>query len=423
MSKCSNLHYTRAHALELRRRLGEPRRFMQVVAGPRQTGKTTLVRQVLQEWGETSHYASADEPTLRDRTWLVEQWEVGRALAHQAGRQGAVLALDEIQKIPQWAETVKRLWDEDTATAVPLRVVLLGSAPLLVGQGLSESLAGRFELLHVPHWSLAEMKAAFGFTLAEYLYFGGYPGGAKLADDPARWRRYIVDSLVETTIARDILLLTRVDKPALLRQLFQLACTYSGQILSYTKMLGQLQDAGNTTTLAHYLDLLAGAGMVTGLPKYSGSVVRQRGSIPKLQAYNTALLTAPSGLSPEEAQADREFWGHLVESAVGAHLVNAGAAGTCAVHYWRQGNREVDFVVQIGRQLLAIEVKAGRRRDALPGMGLFLKEYPQARPLLVGGDGIPLERFLSQDVSSWASDDPARSASAKTRDPRRKKGS
>ena len=396
MSEPHAAGYVRSLADALRRRLGEPRRFLQVVAGPRQTGKTTLVRQVLTEWGEAAHYASADEPTLRDRAWLVEEWEVGRAIARASGPAGAVLALDEIQKIPQWSETVKRLWDEDTADGLPLRVVVLGSAPLLVQRGLSESLAGRFEILHVPHWSFSEMKDAFGFSLDDYLYFGAYPGAAPLRDDPVRWRRYILDSLVETTLARDVLLLTRVDKPALLRQLFQLACSYSGQILSYTKMLGQLQDAGNTTTLAHYLNLLAGAGMVTGLPKYSGSVVRQRGSIPKLQVYNTALLTAQSGLSPEEARADREFWGHLVESAVGTHLVNAGASGTCAVHYWRHRNHEVDFVVQIGKQLLAVEVKSGRRREALPGIALFRKEYPRARPLLVGGDGLPLERFLSR---------------------------
>lgn len=399
MSNVENPDYRRAHVQELRRRLDEPRRFLQVIAGPRQTGKTTLVRQVLQAWGGAAHYASADEPTLRDRSWLVQQWEVGRTIARTAGTTGAVLALDEIQKVPEWSETVKRLWDEDTADGLPLRAVVLGSAPLLVQRGLSESLAGRFEILHVPHWSFSEMKDAFGFTLDEYLYFGGYPGAAPLTEDPARWRRYIVDSLVETTLARDVLLLTRVDKPALLRQLFQLACSYSGQILSYTKMLGQLQDAGNTTTLAHYLNLLTGAGMVTGLPKYSGSVVRQRGSIPKLQVYNTALVAAQSGLSPEEARADREFWGHLVESAVGAHLVNAAASGTGAVHYWRHQNREVDFVVQVGKEVLAIEVKSGRRRDALPGIALFLKEHPGARPLLVGGDGIPLDRFLSQQFS------------------------
>lgn len=402
MSKLTNPDYMRPLGGELRRRLMEPRRFLQVLAGPRQTGKTTLVRQVLREWGEAAHYASADEPTLRDRTWLVAQWEAARAIARDAGPRGAVLALDEIQKIPAWAETVKGLWDEDAARGIPLRVVVLGSAPLLVQRGLSESLAGRFEILSVPHWSFVEMRDAFGFGLEDYLYFGGYPGGAALTGEPDRWRRYILDSLVETTISRDVLLLTRVDKPALLRQLFQLACSYSGQVLSYTKMLGQLQDAGNATTLAHYLRLLQGAGMVTGLPRYSGSAVRQRGSIPKLQVFNTALITAPSGLSPREARGEPEFWGRLVESAVGAHLVNAEAVGLCAVYYWRHGDHEVDFVVQAGKHLLAIEVKSGRRREALPGLDRFLKEHPRARPLLVGEDGIPLERFLTRNVLDWA---------------------
>ncbi len=404
MSKPRRPEYIRVHARELSQRLEEPRRFLQVVAGPRQTGKTTLVRQVLVGWEEAAHYASADEPTLRDRSWLFQQWEVGRSIARDAGPSGAVLALDEIQKIPQWAETVKRLWDEDTARGTPLHVVVLGSAPLLVQQGLSESLAGRFEILRVPHWAFTEMKDAFGFDLDAYLYFGGYPGGAPLIADPVRWARYIVDSLIETTIARDVLLLTRVDKPALLRQLFRLGCRYSGQILSYTKMLGQLQDAGNTTTLAHYLDLLSGAGMLTGLSKYSGSAVRQRGSSPKLQVLNTALITAQSGLSLEEARSDGEFWGRLVESAVGAHLANAATAGECAVHYWRERNREVDFVVCSGKRVVAIEVKSGRRRESLPGIAEFTKIYPTSRSLLVGGDGIPVERFLAQSVLDWLGD-------------------
>ena len=312
-------------------------------------GKTTLVQQVLAQLDRPTVFVSADEPALRDRSWLAAQWDRARLLAQDAGKQGAVLALDEVQKIPGWSEAVKRLWDEDTRARLPLRVVLLGSAPLLVQRGLSESLAGRFEILHLPHWSFAEMRAAFGFSLEQYLYFGGYPGAAPLMNDPPRWRRYLLDALVETTIARDVLLLTRVDKPALLRRLFELGCRYSGQVLSYTKMLGQLHDAGNTTTLAHYLELLAGAGMLTGLSKYSGKEVRSRGSSPKLQVFNTALLTAQSGLTPAEARTDGEFWGRLTESAVGAHLANAAACGVCELFYWREGNREVDFVVRAGR--------------------------------------------------------------------------
>src|SRR3990172_2596029 len=247
VSKPPSPSFQRDYAAVLASRLGEPRRFLHVVAGPRQVGKTTLVQQVLAAFNRPSVFVSADEPALRDTAWLAAQWERARLLTKDAGKHGAVLALDEAQKVSGWSEAVKRLWDEDTRARLPLRVVLLGSAPLLVQRGLAESLAGRFEILHLPHWSFAEMRAAFGYSLEQYLYFGGYPGAAPLADDPPRWRRYLLDALIETTIARDVLLLTRVDKPALLRRLFELGCRYSGQVLSYTKMLCQLHDAGNTT--------------------------------------------------------------------------------------------------------------------------------------------------------------------------------
>lgn len=393
--------FERVQAKILELRLLEPRRFLQVIAGARQVGKTTLVGQVLARLDLPAVSASADEPTLGDRSWLSAQWDRARLLADGAGKLGAILALDEVQKIPGWAETVKRLWDEDTKAKRPLKVVLLGSAPLLVQQGLTESLAGRFEVLRVPHWSFAEMREAFGFSLEQYLYFGGYPGAASLIGDPQRWRRYLLDSLIETTLSRDVLLMTRVDKPALLRRLFELGCRYSGQVLSYTKMLGQLQDAGNTTTLAHYLDLLAGAGMLTGVQKFAGNAVRQKGSIPKFQVLNTALMTSQSGLSPDEARADREFRGRLVESAVGAHLANAAAGGECEVFYWRERNREVDFVIRSGRVVVALEVKSGRAPETLPGLAAFAEAFKPTRSLLVGGDGILLEEFLIRPVTHW----------------------
>lgn len=391
--------FQRPQAAVLAERLAEPRRFLQVVAGPRQVGKSTLVQQVTDQLGLPVRYVSADEPTLRGRDWLGQQWEAARLEA--AGEAGAVLVLDEVQKIPDWSETVKRLWDEDTRRKRPLKVVLLGSAPLLIAQGLTESLAGRFETLRLPHWSLSEMREAFGWSLEHYLYFGGYPGAAPLIKDPPRWSRYIADSLIETSISRDVLLLTRVDKPALLRRLFELACRYSGQILSYTKMLGQLQDAGNTTTLAHYLDLLAGAGMVCGLPKYAGDVARTRGSSPKLQVLNTALMTVTSGVSLEAARADREFHGRLVESAVGAHLANAAAAGECELFYWRERGQEVDFIVRSRNRLTAIEVKSGRAPQAHAGTAAFADAFKVRRTLLVGGDGIPVEDFLGRTVGEW----------------------
>ena len=393
--------FVRAQAGILRRRLAEPRRFIQVVAGPRQVGKTTLVQHVVGRLGLPHHYASADEPVLREQGWIAGQWDAARIMARGAKRRGAVLVLDEIQKISGWSETVKRLWDEDTRAKQALRVVLLGSAPLLIQRGLTESLAGRFELLRLPHWSHSEMHEAFGFSLEQYLYYGGYPGAAPLIREPERWVRYIADSLIETTISRDVLLLTRVDKPALLRQLFEVGCRYSGQILSYTKMLGRLQDAGNATTLAHYLDLLAGAGMLSGLQKFAGAAARRRGSIPKLQVLNTALMTVQSGMRLEEARADREFWGRLTESAVGAHLANAAAVGACELFYWRERNREVDFIARTGRTVVAIEVKTSRAREAQPGLAAFTEAFKPKRTLIVGSDGIPVGEFLSHPVDHW----------------------
>ena len=398
MSNPSDPTFEREAGGVLEARLREPRRFIQVIAGPRQVGKTTLARQVLARVDIPVRFASADEPTLRGAAWIAQQWDAAR-LDARGGR--AILVLDEVQKVPGWPESVKRLWDEDTGAGSGLAVVLLGSAPLLIGQGLTESLAGRFEVLRLAHWSFGEMRAAFGFSLDDYLYFGGYPGAAPLAADPPRWRRYVLDSLIETTISRDVLLLTRVDKPALLRRVFELGSRYSGQVLSYTKMLGQLQDAGNATTLAHYLDLLAGAGLLVGIPKFAGQVVRQRASSPKLQVLNTALLTAPSLLSPEALRADHAAWGRLVESAVGAHLANAAASSEVELFYWRERNREVDFVVRAGQRLTAIEVKSGRAPEALPGMAAFTEAFAPARVLLVGGNGIPIEEFLARPASHW----------------------
>ncbi len=395
--------YQRPQAASLAERLAEPRRHMQVVAGPRQVGKTTLVQQVVEGAGLPVRSASADEPTLKGPEWIDQQWQAARVAAENAGKSGAVLVLDEIHKIPGWSESVKRLWDEDTRKRRPLKVVLLGSAPLLVAQGLTESLAGRFEILHLPHWSFSEMREAFGFSLDQYLYYGGYPGAAPLVRQPQRWARYVTDSLIETTLSRDVLLLTRVDKPALLRRLFELTCRYSGQTLSYTKMLGQLHDAGNATTLAHYLDLLGGAGLVVGLQKYAGDLARRRGSSPKLQVLNTALLTAQSGMSLAEARDDREFWGRLVESAVGAHLANAAAEGDCELYYWRERNQEVDFVVKAGRRLTAIEVKSGRAPLAHRGTAAFSAVFKPQRSLLVGGDGVELADFLSRPALHWVS--------------------
>lgn len=394
--------YRRPVFAKIVNRLKEPRRFIQVFSGPRQTGKTTLAQQVMDEVGGLTHYATADSPMLKDLGWLEQQWQTVRArLDADKRKKRALLVLDEIQKIPNWSETVKLLWDEDSSANRPLHVFLLGSSPLLVQQGLTESLAGRFEVLPITHWSFSEMRDAFGFDCDQYVYFGGYPGGAALIEEQERWAQYILDSLIETSISRDILLMTRVDKPALLRRLFELGCLYSGQILSYQKMVGRLQQAGNTTTLAHYLDLLEGAGMLMGLMKYAGGQARKRASSPKLQVLNTGLLSAQTHSSFEETRRDHESWGRLVESTVGAHLAN-GIRGTGLVlTYWRRGNHEVDFVLAKGKKLTAIEVKSCHRKKSLSGLDAFEKEFGRIEKLLVGARGIPLEEFLNAPIETW----------------------
>jgi predicted AAA+ superfamily ATPase len=384
---------------EIIKRLKEPRRFIQVLSGPRQTGKTTLAHQVMAEQNIPSHYVSADEPTLKDRIWIEQQWEVARIKVKS--KKGALFILDEVQKIDGWSETLKRLWDEDSANQLELHVMVLGSSPLLVHRGLTESLTGRFEIIPITHWAFSEMQKAFDWSIDEYVFYGGYPGAAALIDDQKRWTSYIKNSLIETTISRDILYMKRVDKPALLRRLFELGCLYSGQILSYQKMLGQLQDAGNTTTLAHYLDLLEGAGLLAGLPKYAGQRFRQRASSPKLQVLNTALISSQSLLSFEDAKQDKDFWGRLVESSIGASLMNGIRGENIKLFYWSSRNREVDFVLSRGETLAAIEVKSGRRKVALPGMDTFSKEFTVKRKLLIGAQGIPIKDFLLTSPSEW----------------------
>lgn len=399
-------NFQRRELLPFIRRLGERRQFLQVLAGPRQVGKTTLVRQALAALNErldglalAQHSASADNPGLQISSWLATQWETARALAHQTG--ACVLVLDEIQKLPRWSDEVKRLWDEDTAAGRDVRAVVLGSAPLLIAQGMTESLAGRFEITRLGHWRYAEMRAAFGFTLDQYIYYGGYPGAAPLVGDESRWAAYVRDALIETTISKDVLLMAPVHKPALLRRVFDLACRYSGQMLSYQKMMGQLADAGNTTTLAHYLQLLEGAGMVCGLQKYAGQVHRQRGSSPKLQVFNTALMgaiAASEGFGFQRLRSTPELWGRMVESAVGAELLarHAGHSNTVPLlHYWHAAGREVDFVLHSGGDLFAIEVKSGRLRAALPGLDAFCRAFPGSRPLVVGTGGLDLETWFN----------------------------
>jgi len=394
-----NSIFKRDIVYQLKQRLAEPRRFIQVVTGPRQVGKTTAVQQVLEEWQGKFIYGSADLPAPPQPAWIEQLWETARLRLQEI--QPIVLVLDEVQKVSRWSEMLKRYWDEDSREGRDIRVIILGSSALLVQAGLTESLAGRFELLHATHWTFKECEACFGWNLEQYIYFGGYPGAAPLIETEDRWAQYIRDSLIETTLSKDILLLNRVEKPALLRQLFMLAAENAAQIVSYQKFVGQLMDAGNTTTLAHYQQLLEGARLIWGLPKWHGQALRRRASSPKWLVLNTALMTAIAGLKFSAWRKDTTRWGRLVEAAAGAHLINTALGTGIEVYYWRDNNVEVDFVLKQANKLLAIEVKSGLFKGKHSGLAAFAQQFPNSRTMLVGQDGLPVEEFLSQPASYW----------------------
>jgi predicted AAA+ superfamily ATPase len=446
-------NYRRTASFQLQERMAEPVRRLIVVAGPRQIGKTTAVHQVLRDRQQASYqFHAVDAPTsiandlptdfsiatatdrligggsdtMRDEKWLIERWQEARQAARAwynasteallAGKPPPAkaqdttlspyaLVFDEIQHIPNWSGVVKGLWDQDRAQDLAMHVVVLGSAPLLMQRGLSESLMGRFELLEMTHWSYSEMRDCFGFTLDQYIYFGGYPGPAPLViqGQELRWCNEVLHSLIEPNLVKDILALARIEKPAVLRQLFELGCSYSGQIVALTKLLVQLNDAGNTTTLTHYLKLLRAAGLLAGLEKYAAQVIRQRAAPPKLNVLNTAFVSVYCGKTFSQARADHALWGHLVESSIGAHLLNSAANGM-NVGYWRESPFEVDFVLQHGDRIAALEVKsAAHNQSARKGLRVFAEKHARLniRTEVLGGDDFALADALTQPASHW----------------------
>jgi len=385
--------FYRSYLETVKKRIQEPRKFIQVILGPRQVGKTTMITQLLSQLSVPNLYESADAIPVTNSAWLTQLWEAARLRIKVSGATEYLIVIDEIQKIDNWSEIVKQQWDKDTREKINIKVILLGSSRLLIQQGLTESLAGRFETMYLGHWTYTEMQEAFGWSIEQYVYFGGYPGSAILIDDEERWKNYIKDSLIETSISKDILMLTRVDKPALLKRLFELGSLYSGQILSYTKIIGQLQDAGNTTTLANYLKLLSDCGLLGGLDKYAGDIIRKRGSSPKFQVYNNALITSQANDTYEKAIINPELWGRLVESSVGTHLINHSISERYNLYYWREGNHEVDFILEKGDKVIGLEVKSGMKAENAR-MGVFAEKFHPEKVLLVGTSGIPYEEFL-----------------------------
>jgi uncharacterized protein len=389
-------HYQHPVVKEILAGLDKYTQVLHVLIGPRQTGKTTAARQIAEQWKGETVFAAADAPLPPGPEWIHSQWDL--ALTKCGPRKKVLLVLDEIQKVRGWSETIKLLWDRELHERKGLHVLLLGSSALLVQKGLTESLTGRFFQYRCGHWGYSQMKAAFGWSLEEWIYFGGYPGSAQFRKEEKDWKRYITDSLVETVLSRDVLQLQTVTKPALLRHLFGLATGYPAQIFSYNKMLGQLQEAGNTTTLAHYLKLLESAFMVSGLESYRSGRLAKRGSSPKLIIWNNALVSAYRALSFAQAKEDGQGWGRLVENAVGAHLLNHLNRSLGEVFYWREQDKEVDFVVKTETKTWGLEVKSGKSTSGI-GLEAFLKKSPKAKVLTIGTGGMDLEEFFKSDPS------------------------
>jgi len=374
----------------------EPRHFIQIIAGPRQVGKTTLVTQLINELSSPITYISADNVSNPNSDWIETQWDMVRTEFQLDRKSESILIFDEIQKISNWSEAIKKQWDKDSFENRNLKLILLGSSQMLLQKGISESLAGRFELIPMNQWTYTEMHEAFGFNELEYLWFGGYPGGAILRNDEARWKEYILNSLIEPTLYKDILLTTRIDKPTLLRKLFELGCSYSGQIVTFKKILGQLDDAGNTTTLSHYLSLLDLGGLLSGIEKYSKEKIRQRASSPKWQVRDNALLSVMSGKTFEQMQNDSILFGRFVESAIGAHLTNSKKENKTNLYYWREGDKEIDFIVEYDNKIIGIEVKSSVNKSS-KGLYEFKKRYSPHKSLVIEKDGLDWKEFIKID--------------------------
>lgn len=390
--------YQRSQTQTVINRLNEPRKFIQVLLGPRQVGKSTIIKQVLEQINIPYLFYSADAEPVTYGSWISSCWANARRKIEQELFTEFLLVIDEIQKVPNWSENIKKEWDSDTMNNINIKVIVLGSSRIMLEKGLSESLMGRFEVIKVGHWAFREMHDAFGVSLDQYIFFGGFPGAASLISDEDRWGDYVATTIVDATIHKDILLNSSITKPALLRQTFELASIYSGELLAYNKMLGILNDVGNTTTLTAYAELLNHANIICGLPKYAADEARRRASIPKWQVYDNALKTVFLRRTLADVVNDHQLWGRIVESAVGAYILNQAYLYRMNVYYWRDGDKEVDFILQKGDQIVAIEVKSNATKHA-KGLDAFTQRFHPAASFIVGESGFPLEEFFSTNLS------------------------
>lgn len=360
-------HLKRQSEITLTRNLGQKMPLIQVVVGPRQVGKTSLVKSYLAGRGI---YVSADSPTPLGAAEVTKWW-------HQAlSTPDRILAIDEVQKISGWSEIVKKLWDEKPHT---LRLILTGSAALILEKGLKESLAGRFELIRCHHWSFSEAKELFGLSLRQFIEFGCYPGAMRFFDDRIRWAEYIRDSIVEPAIGRDILLLQPVGNPALLRQVFLAAISRPAQVVSLNKMQGQLLDSAALATIQHYLEMMSHGFLVSLLSKYSAEKIRLKKSSQKIIINDAGLMRA--FWRPVESTITPDLFGRYFENAIGACLLQRG----WELYYWQDRTWEVDFVALApdGKKY-AIEVKsAAAKEDEFLGLKRFCQKNPDFKPILI----------------------------------------
>ena len=393
--------YQRRHLNILKSRMAEPRRRMQIVMGPRQVGKSTLVGQFTEETSVPFDFFAADSVNRFDTSWIPNKWQQARMRMDIHSEQEHILIIDEVQKIKGWSEQVKKEWDEDSRNHRNLKVILLGSSRLLLQKGLEESLEGRFETIKMGYWDWQEMHDAFGFSMDEYVYFGGFPGLAPDIQDEDRWRNLMEDSIISPILTRDILEIEEIRNPALLRQVFELACTESAKELSLTKMQGTM-NSGTVPTIKNYLDILSKSMTVQPLQNYFPSRIKEKQSVPKMQVYNNAFRNRFGKFSFDEARVDPAEWGRQVESAVGAHLANRAMTDDYELFYWRNERRqECDYVLRKGQALVAIEVKSGSV-DKTVGFEKFKEQFADkiTAAFIVGPQALSLEDFFVMDLKS-----------------------
>ena len=354
---------------QLKKSLSVSEPLIQVILGPRQVGKTTGIQIFLKSFKKSAyHYVSADGVLSKTSDWILEQW-----LMASNKDEGGLLVIDEVQKVENWSETIKKLWDQQARSSQRIKVVLLGSSSLDIQKGLSESLTGRFLLHRVYQWNFNESQKGYKLSFEELLKYGGYPGSYQFKEEIVQWLNYMKNSIVETVVGKDILSLARVKSPALFHQSFYIAMSYGGQEISYTKLLGQLQDKGNVEIIKHYLELFEGAFLLRQLFKYSNKAVLSRSSSPKILPMAPALYSMNKDVDLSQEEMGRAF-----EIVVGCELVRLPGQ----LYYWRQGKYEVDFVYKFGKKLTAIEVKYGKNISA-KGLEKFKEEFPSTKLLLL----------------------------------------